>query len=418
MQRPFRIIIVGGGIAGMCAAIALRKDGREITVLEQSSLNREIGAAISLQPNASKIVASRWDLARTLEESGSMIDEAFEVYTVQGELQTTVPFSTAKYGSDRVLYHRMDLHQALKTRATGLDYPGRPATILTSTRVIGCDCDTGDVFLENEQTLQADLIVGADGIKSNIRRVILGKDVNAIPIGVLAYRIIVPVSELEKESDFRAKVDPRRPVTTMVVGHDRRLVMGPCRGGTLYSIVALVPDENMNESIENTSWTSVGSKEKMLETFGMFSEWAKKPLKLAKEAGLWQLRDLDPLDTWYRGRAIIIGDASHAMLPTQGQGASQAVEDAEALGAFFDDIESTTGGVSDIVERNKSVFSCRFERASTIQAFSRQSAKPATEAGRVEVKMNMAEFLDYNCNYEGALDWHRRQGNADALIKG
>ncbi|KAI8686821.1 FAD-binding-3 domain-containing protein [Fusarium sp. Ph1] len=396
MQRPFRIVIVGGGIAGMCAAIALRKDNREITILEQCSLNREIGAAISLQPNASKIVALRWDLGRTLEESGSIIDGAFEIYTVQGELQTT-------------------------TRATGLNYPGRPATIRTSTRAISCDCDTGEVFLENGQTLQADLIVEADGTKSNIRRVILEKDVNAVPTGVSAYRIIVPVSELEKEGDFRAKVDPRRPMTTMVVGHDRRLIMGPCRGGTLYSIVALVPDgkksrqlveslgsqtlENMNESSGNTSWASVGSKDKMLETFSMFSEWEKKPLKLAKEAGLWQLRDLDPLETWYRGRAVIIGDVSHAMLPTQGQGASQAVEDAEALGAFFDDIELTTSGVSDNEERNKSLFSCRFERASTIQAFSRQSAKPATEAGSVEVKINMAEFLDYNCNYEGALDW-------------
>jgi salicylate hydroxylase len=101
------------------------------------------------------------------------------------------------------------------------------------------------------------------------------------------------------------------------------------------------------------------------------------------------------------------------MLPTQGQGASQAIEDAEALGAFFERVEeerSQSVGTLETVERlSKAIFRCRYDRASTIQAYSRQAAKPATEPGNRKVNMNPAEFMDYNCNYAGAIDWMRRQ---------
>ena len=84
----------------------------------------------------------------------------------------------------------------------------------------------------------------------------------------------------------------------------------------------------MNEDMESASWTSEGDLESLLESFKEFPDWCKRLFRHSPNRGLWQLRDLDPLDTWVNGRVIIIGDASHAMLPTQGQGASQSVEDA------------------------------------------------------------------------------------------
>lgn len=354
MTKPFRIIIVGGGIAGLSAAIALRKAGREITVYEQSADNREIGATISLQPNASKIVEQIWGMHDVLLQKGGMVDEGFQIYNTNGELQLSIPLkTTAKYGAERMVYHRVDLHNALKERATSDAYPGRPVVINVSARVIGCNCDSGIVYLEDGRSAKADLLVGADGIKSMLRKSVLGKEVKALRTGHSAYRIMVPTAELEKEQEFTNVINPRESKTTMVIGYDRRLIMGPAREGTVYSVVALVPDESMNESAEGSSWTTVGSHDKMLESFDVFPEWAKKPLRLAPEAGLWQLRDIDPLTTWYRGRTILIGDACHAMLPTQGQGASQAVEDAEALGAFFADIEESSFEVSEVEKRNK-----------------------------------------------------------------
>ncbi|GKT55903.1 zeaxanthin epoxidase [Colletotrichum tofieldiae] len=115
--------------------------------------------------------------------------------------------------------------------------------------------------------------------------------------------------------------------------------MGPARDGSIYSVVALVPDDKMQENAEEKSWTTKGDPQRLRDTFEVFPTWAKAVFKNCTEVGLWQLRDMDPLETWHRGRTIIIGDAAHPMLPTQGQGASQAIEDAEALGAIFEEIK-------------------------------------------------------------------------------
>ncbi|KAL4876330.1 hypothetical protein BJY04DRAFT_210640 [Aspergillus karnatakaensis] len=409
-----KIIIVGAGIGGLAAAVSLRKDDRKITILEQSSIAQEIGATISLQPNASKIVEQQWGLASKLKERGSMVDQAFEIYNLDEERQLRIPLLTKdKYGAERMMYHRADLHQTLKERATSPDFPGRGATLRTSSRVASCDPEKGTVTLTSGEVLSADLIIGADGIKSVVRNAVLGEQVAAQPTGLSAYRMMVSTEILEREPDFAKVIDPRKGCTTMVIGHDRRLIMGPARNGTIYSVVALVPDENMNEDSANTSWTTNGDHDKMMATFADFPTWATKPLLLAKGSalGLWQLRDLDSLKTWYQGRAILIGDAAHAMLPTQGQGASQAIEDAEALGAFFDGFEkaSTVASLETVTRVNQAIFSCRYDRASTIQAYSRDAAKPATAAGDRKVNMNPAEFMDYNCSYSGALDWQKRQ---------
>ncbi|PLB44128.1 FAD/NAD(P)-binding domain-containing protein [Aspergillus steynii IBT 23096] len=401
----FGIIIVGGGIAGLAAAIALRADDREITILEQSQMHKEIGATISLQPNASKIVEGQWGLSSLLRDQGSMVDEAFEIYNTDGEMQMRIPLAT-KYGAERMMYHRADLHSVLKHRATADEYPGRPVTVKVSSRVVGCDCEKGVVDLANGEAMHADLIIGADGIKSTVRKAVLGEEVEAKRTGLSAYRTMITTEELRK-TDFADVIDPCRSCTTMVMGMDRRLIMGPARNGSIYGIVALVPDESMQESSSNTSWTTAGDRNKMLDTFSAFPEWAQRPLQLAGVVGLWQLRDLDPLSSWYRGRVLLIGDAAHAMLPTQGQGASQAIEDAEAVGAFFAGFEGKNDPKSlDEVERvNRAVFECRHERATTIQAYSRQAAKPATDPGDTRVKMSPAEFMDYNCSYGGAIDW-------------
>ncbi|RHZ64278.1 uncharacterized protein CDV56_105872 [Aspergillus thermomutatus] len=116
----------------------------------------------------------------------------------------------------------------------------------------------------------------------------------------------------------------------------------------------------------------------------------------------------DPLTTWHRGRAIIIGDAAHAMLPTQGQGASQAIEDAEALGAFFEGMSEPPSS-EEIAKILEEIFQCRHSRVSLIQGYSRQAAKPATVQGEKTVTMKPDEFMDFNCMYRGAKLWRQNQ---------
>jgi salicylate hydroxylase len=371
-------------------------------------MNKEIGALISLQPNASKIVI-KLGLDKYLLAKG-MEDEAFRIYDMNGKKQMDIPTDLKKYGAGRILYHRADLHDSLKQAATSADERGRVVQIITSSRVVDVDCEKGLVKLESGQTFQGDLVIGADGIHSAVRKALFGERVSEPkPTGLSAYRLLLETATLEKCAAFTSVINPRQPVTTMVLGHDRRIIMGPGRDGDLYGVVALVPDEFMHEKSSTQSWTSAGSKEKLLESFSEFPSWIKELLNVSQEApGLWQLRDIDPLDNWVRGRTILIGDAAHAMLPTQGQGASQSFEDAEALKAFLANLPLTYS-LEQLSKCLQEVFETRHARASLIQTYSRQQARPATEKGSVRIKLNPTEFLDYNCRYEGAKAWKQAQ---------
>ncbi|KAL6234561.1 hypothetical protein BDW75DRAFT_231034 [Aspergillus navahoensis] len=388
-NSPFRLDIVGGGIAGLTAAIALRAPDRRITVLEQSRLNTEIGALISLQANASKIIYETFGLGKELEGA-------------RGMLVNEVPLTTDEYGASRIVYHQKYLHDTLKKAALATDREGGAVEIRVSSRVIHCDPFSGTVETENGDRVEGDVSIGADGIHSVLRKYVLEDEIIPLPTGHS------DVLE-EQEPEFYSKINLRSPFSSMMVAHDCRLVMGPGRQGEVFGIVALVPDERMNEDPNaKQSWVSEGSLAKMLGTFSEFPEWVTSIFKRSRDLGVWQLRDIDPLHTWYRGRVLLIGDAAHVMLPTQGQGASQAIEDAEALGAFFaDQVESPS--VEKIGSIFEDIFRSRYNRAGLIQWYSRQAARPgASKEG------NSHNFMTFSCKYHGAKDWLRQQTTSAA----
>lgn len=367
----------------------------------------ETGALISLQPNASKIV-SALGLDKFLLSAEPMNDRCFRIVNTAGDIVNEIRLDPSMFGADRVLYHRQDLHQGLKEAATSTEFPGDPVHVRTSAAVAACDPEEGTVTLGNGETIAADLVIGADGIHSAVRKAVIGEALEAIPTGISAYRMLIPIGALGGIDAPPSMFNPSDPVTTMVIGHDKRIIMGPGRGGKVFGIVALVPDEMMQEKSSTSSWVEEGSKEKLLESYADFPPWVRDIFDRAPDIGLWQLRDLDPLSTWVKGRAILIGDAAHPMLPTQGQGASQSVEDGEALQAFFAGIQEmpTRRQVSDALEK---VLEARYERASLIQRYSRQQAKPGTSSGSNEVTLNPGQFMKYNCDYGGAEDWLRRR---------
>lgn len=157
-STPFRIIICGGGIAGMSAAIALRAPDREITILERSALASEIGATISLQPNASRILQSVWKVDSMTEARG-MVDHGFRIFNTEGVMVNSIPLlDKLEYGGQRMMYHRQDLHSCLIRAATSDSREGKPATIRTSAKVVACDYSNGSVLLENGEQLSANLM--------------------------------------------------------------------------------------------------------------------------------------------------------------------------------------------------------------------------------------------------------------------
>lgn len=316
-STAFRITIVGGGIAGLTAAIALRAPNRQIVVLEQSKLHQEIGATISLQPNASKILQQNLGIGSFLEEARGLVDRGFRIFSSDGVVVNEVPLndSRERYGAERVMYHRQDLHCALKRAATAEMAPekGPPAHIRTCAKAASCDCETGDVTLTDGSVVQGDLIIAADGIHSNLRSSIIGYVANPKPTGLSAYRLVKTHAELQASAPtFCANIKPNAPYTSMMLAHSCRLIMSPARDGEIFGIVGLVPDERMDEDANLAqSWRSNGDPAKMLHTFRDFPEWTRAAFANATDVGLWQLRDVDPLSTWVRGRAILIGDAAH-----------------------------------------------------------------------------------------------------------
>ncbi|KAK5062634.1 hypothetical protein LTR84_004707 [Exophiala bonariae] len=413
-QDLFRIIVVGGGIAGLAAAIALRGPGRDVLVLEKSQMLREVGALISLQPNASKIVSS-WDLGEFLKDCEPVVDQGFRIMNTDGHVLNNIPTSGHLFGADRIIYHRQDLHGALRAAAESSKRPGRPAQIRTGCAVQRIDTAGGKVELASGEVIEGDLIVGADGIRSVVRDSVLESSVQPVPTGLSAYRLLIPTEKLKDLEVDKDIFDPEKPITTMIVGHGSRVVMGPGRGNKLFGIVALVPDEKMNETSDADSWTAEGSRDSLRESFVDFPPWVHSLFDAAPDVGLWQLRDIPSLSSWVSGQTILIGDAAHAMLPTQGQGASQSVEDAEALQAFFSDVTNRPSR-QEVQDRLARVFDARHERASLIQAYSRQQARPGTEAGSKKVTLKPEEFLAFNCGYDGAKDWLSRQRPAQQVV--
>ncbi|SPO38354.1 related to salicylate 1-monooxygenase [Pseudozyma flocculosa] len=409
-QKSFHIVIVGAGIGGLAAAVALKAPGRRITLLEASRLNREVGANISLQPNAVKIAKRFLGLDSYLFGPDSIgrgvPDKAFLLYGTDDKLHMKIPLATDQYGEDRVCFHRVDLHSALKQAAVD-----GGAEIRTASRVRSVDCQTGEVTLESGEAVQADLVIGADGIRSVVRSAVLGRDEDAQSTGLSAYRTLIPTAELQHITGLPEGVRLGDDQTLMVVGRDCRMVMGPSRSSTVLGVVGLVPDSHAPQQ-DDGSWNTSASIEGFTKSFADFPAWVRAIIAKSVDLSIWQLRDTEPLERWHRQRATLIGDAAHAMLPTQGQGASQSFEDAEALQHLLRGVDASTTA-EELDDRLAQLFAARHERASLIQAYSRQQARPGAQAGKVT--LNPREFMDYNCQYDGVESWLRKKAEERRL---
>ncbi|KAL1722142.1 hypothetical protein EV715DRAFT_247976, partial [Schizophyllum commune] len=226
------------------------------------------------------------------------------------------------------MVHRHDLHTALYERAVSADGPGIPVRVHLGERVTTCDPEAGSLVTEDGTTHTADLLIGADGIKSSIRTHVLGHPLEAPVTQRAAFRALVSTEGIKDELQWLLADGPRG--MRAAFGPERRtLLFTPVRNDELVSVFGVHEDDRDQNAVE---WNVPSSKEALLERYADFDEKFKKLIRRADEVKLWQMRALPwHIETWIRGRTCIAGDAAHATLPTLGQGFAIGLEDVGAL---------------------------------------------------------------------------------------
>nr|XP_031860285.1 uncharacterized protein CI109_004169 [Kwoniella shandongensis]KAA5527357.1 hypothetical protein CI109_004169 [Kwoniella shandongensis] len=406
-KRKLRVVIVGAGICGLACGASLREYA-DVTILESAAALAEIGAAVHLAPNAHRIIKA---FGGELIQTGAMPCKSFQEWSAKdNKLVINSSFDPlVDAGCEWALCHRVDLQKELMRVATTPDGPGSPCTVLLNSWVVSCDPDNASVTTKGGQTYHGDVLIGADGLKSVVRGQVVGDSFRSRPSGHSAYRALVPAEKIDNHPDLASLglLDNR---ITMVNGAERRIICYPTRNRQLLNFVCALPDSELNE-ISEEKWSAKGDPQALVKSYASFDPIWQELLRQTGECGLWQLRDQDPLDKWIKGRTIIIGDAAHSMLPHQGQGASQAIEDAEAVGACLRGV-----AVSNVPTALKRVFDLRYKRATYIQQISRSSGLGSMrkeylaklgQAVNEDAPLNPIQYRDFTWNYYGALEWEK-----------
>lgn len=374
-HRPLRVLIVGAGIGGLTAAIALRRQGHHVDIYEQSRLAQETGAAIHLGPNANGLLRRFGFFA---EDIGGVQCNGITEFLPNGHLKYSVDLTQAnrRWQHPWHLVHRAHLHSALKDLATREDGPGRPAKLHTSSRVEQADPASASVRLANGTSVQGDVVLGADGVHSEIRKTILGGNLTAFDSGKSAFRFMLPTEDLASDPLTREFVQ-KDDHLTMWIGDDRRLVMYPCQSKTTMNFVAIHPSRETEEVSKGTGWQETGSKSQLLALFKRFGPGVAAILQKVNESKLkvWTLFDMRKMPSFVHERLAVMGDAAHPFLPHQGQGGGQAIEDAASLAALLP-LGTPTEAVA---ERLRLYENCRYERSHNIQEFTRLAGRDAAE---------------------------------------
>jgi 2-polyprenyl-6-methoxyphenol hydroxylase-like FAD-dependent oxidoreductase len=324
MKTPTKqhsVLVVGGGIGGLAAALAMAKLGIGVTVLEQADTIGEIGAGIQLAPNAFAALDAL-GVGERARKGAVFTEKLVMMDAVDGKEVGTFVVDEAfrrRFGNPYAVIHRADIHSAILDGVRNSPL----IELLTSSRVEDMVQDDGGVTVTDSQGRRhtADALIGCDGVKSVIREKLLGDAVRVS--GHVVYRAVVPVAEMPEDLRINAPV--------VWAGPDCHLVHYPLRNGEQYNLVVTF------HSRDAETWgVSDGSKEEVLSYFTGIGARPRQLLDAPKSWRRWSTADRDPVESWTRGRVTLLGDAAHPMLQYLAQGACMAIEDAVTLAAALE----------------------------------------------------------------------------------
>jgi salicylate hydroxylase len=354
MTRPLTVAIAGAGLGGLFVATALAQRGMAVTVVERAEALGELGAGIQISPNG----------ARLLRRIGALHDvercafqpEAAEIRDGRsGATLLHLPLGApaeARWGAPYLQVHRADLLEALEkaARAAGV-------AIRLGAAVAGVETDESSAALrlEDGETVEADVALGADGVRSAVREALFGPERPRFT-GQIAWRTVVPSEALPKGLV--------NPTATVWSGPGRHLVTYFLRRGSLVNVVAV--QERPEWRAED--WRQEGDADEMRAAFAGWAPGATHVLAAAESCLLWGLFDRPAMPEWGRGRVALLGDSCHPMLPFMAQGAVQAFEDGAALARSL-------GGGEPVADALRRYAAARRGRATRVQEQARANGR-------------------------------------------
>jgi len=348
-NKKLQIAIVGAGMGGLAVAATLRQAGFDVQVYEQASRFGRIGAGIQMMPNSMKVL-------RRIGIEDRLRAVAFAPYShlnrdgYTGEMTRELPMPESLYGAPYLCMHRAELHDALASAV--------PADIIhLGKKLVGLDQKGGEVTLSfaDGTTAIAGAVIGADGVHSIVRDIIVGPDA-PIHRGRIAYRAVFPAHLMSGFDIGRSR--------TKWWGTDRHIVIYyTTKAKSEVYFVTSVPEEA--GWVTKESWSAKGDVRELRAAYDGFHQDVRNVLEACPDCHKWAILEREPLRTWSEGRVVLLGDSAHPMTPYMAQGAATSIEDAAVLARCLKAVEG-----DDIEGAFKRYEAHRKPRTSVVQAIS------------------------------------------------
>lgn len=351
MGKKLRVAVIGAGIGGLAAANALRQRGHEVSIHEQAAQLGEVGAGIQMTPNAVKVMRGL-GLEKELKNVSFLPDALIGLDWRSGKQVFRTPLDVCDelYGAKYMQVHRADLHGVLHA-------PLPDSMFRLGVRCVDAGTVNGTAFAKfaDGSEIEADVVVGADGIHSVVRDKLFGAEKPRFTNN-MCWRMVVPFDEPDFDLVF--------PSTTLWLGPNGHVVTYYVRGGKGVNVIAC----HETDSWTAESWNTQATKEEVIEAYKDWNPRLHRLLDKTDHVFKWGLFDRDPMASWSKGNATILGDAAHPMLPYLSQGAAMAIEDGYVLAG-------TLTSEPDIASALRRYEELRKPRTSEVQLRAREQGK-------------------------------------------
>jgi salicylate hydroxylase len=318
-----RVVIIGAGIGGLGAACALYRRGFEVAIYERSSKLEEVGAGLQVGPNAVKVYRAlglEEALRRNAFEPVNMVSLKWDDATLRFR-EPLKAVAQTKYGAPYMTAHRADLHRLLREALP-------EASLHLGANCVGAFSSAGSALarFSNGAEVEADVIIGADGIRSAIRAQLFGAD-NPRFTEQMCWRAVVPMDCVPTRVGPAASVEIERGEYFGWLGPNGHVICYPIGDGRMLNIFA----GHVSASWVEESWSVPSGREELIEAHRGWNEALLEIFRNIDGCFKWGIFDRDPIAEWTRGRVTLLGDAAHPTMPTLAQGANMAIEDGYVL---------------------------------------------------------------------------------------